>query len=92
MSNVSTTKELIVDFRRPGYTHRAIQIQDEKAEIVHSCKYLGTIFEDTLKWDLNTEAIIKKSTSDSFCCGSSDFSMLIQLFLSYVITLLLRTF
>ena len=51
---------MIVDFRRPGHTRRAIQIHDEKVEIVHSYKYLGTIFEDTLKWDLNTEAITKK--------------------------------
>ena len=91
MSNVSTTKELIVDFRRPGYTHRAIQIQDEKGGN-SPFVYLGTIFEDTLKWDLNTEVIIKKSTSESVCCGSSDLSVLIQLFLNYVITLLLRKF
>ena len=29
-------------------------------EIVHSYKCFGTIFEDTLKWDLNTETTIKK--------------------------------
>ena len=35
-------------------------MQDEKVEIVHSHEYLGTIFEDTLKWDLNTKATTKK--------------------------------
>jgi hypothetical protein len=58
--NVSKTKEMIVDFRRQGHAHGAIQIHGEPVEIVHSYKYLGTIFEDTLKWDLNTEAIAKK--------------------------------
>ena len=31
-----------------------------KVEIVHSLKYLGTILEGKLKWDLNTDAITKK--------------------------------
>ena len=57
---MSKTKEVIVDFRRRGHTHEEIQIHGETVEIVHSYKYLGTIFEDTLKWDLNTEAITKK--------------------------------
>ena len=58
--NVNKTKGIIVDFRRPWHTHTAIQIHDEKVEIVHLYKYLGTIFENTLKWDRNTEAITKK--------------------------------
>ena len=52
--NVNKTKEMVVDLRRPGHTHRAIQIHDETVEIVHLYKYLGKIFEDTLKWGLNT--------------------------------------
>ena len=58
--NVNQTKEMIVDIRRRRHTDRAIEIHDEKVEIVHSYKYLGTIFEDSLKWDLNTEVITKK--------------------------------
>ena len=57
---MNQTKEMIVDTRRRRHTDRAIEIHDEKVEIVHSYKYLGTIFEDTLKWDLNTEVITKK--------------------------------
>ena len=41
--NVSKTKEMIIDFRRPGHAHGAIPIHDEIVEIVVSSKYLGTI-------------------------------------------------
>ena len=58
--NVDKTKEMIVVFRRQGHAHVTIQIHNEPVEIVNSYKYLGTILEDTLKWDLNTEAITKK--------------------------------
>ena len=70
---------MIADFRRQGHIHGAIRIQGEKVEVV--LKYPGTIFEDTRKWDFNTEATTKKGTSDSICCGSSDLLTLIQLFL-----------
>ena len=53
--NVAKTKEMIVNFRRQGYTHVANQKHGEPLEIINSDKYLGTIFEDTLKWVLNTE-------------------------------------
>ena len=53
-------QEMIADIRRRRHTDRAIEIHDEKVEIVHSYKYLGTIFEDSLKWDLNIEVITKK--------------------------------
>ena len=58
--NVNQTKEMIADIRRRRLTDRAVEIHDEKVEIVHSYKHLGTIFEDSLKWDLNTEVITKK--------------------------------
>ena len=45
--NVSKTKEMIADCRRRGHTLGGIQIHGEAAEIVHSYKQLGTIFEDT---------------------------------------------
>ena len=47
--NVSKTKEMIIDFRRPGYTDSAIPIHDEIMKIVILHKCLGNIFEDTLK-------------------------------------------
>ena len=58
---MNKTREMISDFKRPGPTHRTIQIHHEKVEIVPFVQsHIGTIFEDTLKWDLNTEAITKK--------------------------------
>ena len=56
---------MIADFRRLGHphSHRAIKIHDEMVEIVHLVhlyKYLRMIFEDTWKWDLNTEVTTKK--------------------------------
>ena len=79
---MNKTKELIADFRRLGHTHshRTIKIHDEMVEIVclvHLYKYLRMIFEDTLKWDLNTE-VIRKDTSDSISCGISDRLTLIS--------------
>ena len=58
--NMNRPQEMIADIRRRRHTDRAIEIHDEKVEIVHSYKYLGTIFEDSLKWDLNIEVITKK--------------------------------
>ena len=57
---MSKSKEMIADFRRREHTHGEIQTHGEAVEILHSFTYLGTIFEDSLKWDLNTEAITRK--------------------------------
>ena len=77
--NVGKTNEMIEDFRRQGYAQAAMQIYGEPVEIVTSYKYLGTVFEDSLKWDLNTEAITKKKApatpsaaeAQIFSCRSS---------------------
>ena len=45
---MNKTEEMIVDSRRPGHTHKAIQINEEKMEIVHSYEYHRTIFEDIM--------------------------------------------
>ena len=42
--NVNKTKEMMADFRKRGHIHGAIQINDESVGIVHSYKYLATIF------------------------------------------------
>ena len=90
--NLNQTKEMIVDIRRRRHTDRAIEIHDEKVEIVHSYKYLGTIFEDTLKWDLNTEVITKKRHQRLRLLQKLKSFDVIQLFLCCFITILLRTF
>ena len=45
---VGKTKEMIVDFRSQGHTREEIQMHGEAVEIVHSRKYLGTVFLKTL--------------------------------------------
>ena len=49
--NVTETKEMIVDFRRQEHSPGKTSIQNNEAEIVSKYKYLGTIFDDKLKWD-----------------------------------------
>ena len=57
--NVTKTKEMIVDFRRQEHSPGKSIIHNNEIEIVRKYKYLGTIF-DKLKWDDNTEEIVKK--------------------------------
>ena len=55
--NVTKTKEMMsVDFRRQEQSWE----DNNEVEIVSKYKHLGTIFDDKLKWDDNTEEIVKK--------------------------------
>jgi hypothetical protein len=58
--NVSKTKEMCVDFRKTKVDETASLIHDEPVEIVDTFKYLGTIFDNKLKFDANTEHIVKR--------------------------------
>ena len=51
---------MIVDFRRQEHSPGKTIIHNNGVEIVSKYKYLGTIFDDKLKWDDNTEEIVKK--------------------------------
>ena len=53
--NVTKTNEVIVDLSA-GKTI----IHNNEVEIFSKYKYLSTIFDDKLKWDDNTEEIVKK--------------------------------
>ena len=57
--NVTKTKEMIVDFRRQEHSPGKTIIHNNEVEIVSKYKYLGTIFDDKLKWDDDTEEIVK---------------------------------
>ena len=50
---------MIVDFRREHSLGKTIMLNNE-VEIVSKYKYRRTIFDDKLKWDDNTEEIVKK--------------------------------
>ena len=59
--NALKTKEMCIDFRRGAKDDVVVSvIHDEPVEIVESFKYLGTTFDNQLKWDLNTEQIVKR--------------------------------
>ena len=51
---------MIVDFRWQEHSPGKTFIHKNEVEIVSKYQYLGTIFDDKLKWDDNTEEIVKK--------------------------------
>ena len=51
---------MVIDFRTNKDTPEKTLIHGEEVEVVSEYKYLGTIFDDKLRWDANTEAIAKK--------------------------------
>ena len=54
--NVSKTKEIIIDFRRKSSPAPPALISDQAVVVVHQYKYLGTIIDDQLTFDANTDA------------------------------------
>ena len=59
--NVKKTKEMIFDFRARKTAIRSIKLYDSQLERVSSFKLLGVWLQDNLKWDKNTEFIVKKA-------------------------------
>jgi hypothetical protein len=53
-------QEMCVDFRKIKVDETASLIHDEPVEIFDTFKYLGTIFDNKLKFDANTEHIVKR--------------------------------
>ena len=58
--NVSKTKEMFVDFRQASNGHIVSKIHGEDVQTVDKYKYLGTVFDSRLKFDINTESIVKR--------------------------------
>ena len=61
---------MIADFRRQEHSLGKTIIHNNEVEIVGKYKYLGTIFDDKLKWDDNTKGIVKKGNSGCISCES----------------------
>ena len=61
ISNVNTTKEVIVDFRRTRNKSNSISIVEE-VEVVEEYKYLVHL-DNKLEWRFNTDAVYKKGQS-----------------------------
>lgn len=59
--NVAKTKELVIDFRKTqSFETVKTTIHDQEVETVTRYKYLGTIFDDKLSFNFNTDEIVKK--------------------------------
>lgn len=59
--NVSKIKEMIINFSRRTLALQTIVINGTHVEEVEQYKYLGTVFDNKLKFDQNSEVNIKKS-------------------------------
>ena len=65
--NVSKTKDMFIDFRRQAHSQEALTIKGQTIEQVTSYKYLGTVIDSTLNFDLNCEAVCKKGHQRLHC-------------------------
>ena len=65
--NVKKTKEMVVDFRKSGGTIPDLCIGGEVVERVENYKYLGTVIDNKMKFDDNTDYVYKKCQSRLFC-------------------------
>lgn len=83
--NVSKTKEVIIDFRKHKANATVSMIHREDAEIVESYKYLGTLFDSQLRFDINTDSVVKQAHHSSaaenkFLCGLQIYPVYCMLF------------
>ncbi len=65
--NLSKTKDMIIDFRKQAHPHEVTSIISQKIESVQSYKYLGTIIDSKLNFEVNCEAVCKKGHKRLFC-------------------------
>ena len=61
-------------------------IHNNEVEIVskYNYKYLGTIFDDKLKWDDNTEEIVKKGQQWLYLLRKLNYLLLTERFLLFL--------
>ena len=65
--NVKKTKELVIDFRKNAPPVSDLFIDGVKVERVHEYKYLGTILDDKLNFNANTDFIYRKCQPRMYC-------------------------
>ena len=58
--NNKKSKTMIFNFSKNHQFSTRLELENEILEIVKETKLLGTIISDNLKWDKNTENIVKK--------------------------------
>ena len=92
--NVMKTKEMVFDFRTHKDVLEATLIHDQEVEVVSQYKYLGTVMDDKLRWDANTEAIAKKGQQrlyflqklNSFSVDTKFLTLFYKSFIESIIT------
>ena len=84
---MTKTKEMIVDFRRQEHSPGETIIHNNEVESVSKYKYLGTIFDDKLKWD-NTEEIVKKGQQQLYLLRKLNYSSVDQKILNLFLQIL----
>ena len=65
--NVTKTKDMCIDFRLSAPATQISVINGQPVELVTTYKYLGTIIDNRLKFDSNTEMLCKKGQQRLFC-------------------------
>ena len=75
---------MIVDFRRQEHSPGKTIIHNNEVEIVSKYKYLGTIFDDKLKWDDNTEEIVKKGQQRLYLLRKLNYFSVDQKILTFI--------
>ena len=63
MINTKKTKTMIFNFTKNFQFSTRLKIKNENIEVINSTKLLGTILSDDLKWDLNTDTLVKKANA-----------------------------
>lgn len=58
---------MVIDFRHSRSSPVNTIINGQNIELVESYKYLGTLFNNKLTFDLNTDSVFKKSQQHLFC-------------------------
>ena len=69
--NIKKTKNMIFNFTKKYQFSTKLTVNQEPIEIVKETKLLGTYITDDLKWDRNTEEIVK-SAWKSFTSNVND--------------------
>ena len=64
--NVEKTREMVVDFRRNGCVGELV-IEGVIVEKVNEYKYLGTVLDNKLTFESDTNCIVKKCHQRMFC-------------------------
>ena len=84
--NLKKCKKMILDFRRQKTAIPYLKVEETTLERVTCFKLLGLWIDDNLKWNTNTEHIIKKHAK-SYGAPEKDSKAFYTSVLTYTVTL-----